>query len=217
MHVSEMIENLGLLSVGLDNLSNKDKDVFLKYLNLVHFDLYRLTALVNPYVESIKSINATIFDNIDRYIEGINPFHVDAVYFGTGANATILKQTTKRGVLAVDPELTATGNPTNWYINRKNKICIYPTVYTDTITVVYIQQPIKLTLNDVETDVPYPPAYHQILVDGAAYYIYQSEGGLKNRDELATALLKYNAGKMELMTYLNNAIGTGVISTYSRV
>jgi len=44
--VSEIIDLMGHLSIGRDNVSADEEKIFLKYINLAHFELYSLLDLI---------------------------------------------------------------------------------------------------------------------------------------------------------------------------
>ena len=84
------------------------------------------------------------------------------------------------------------------------------------IKVWYVPQPITLTEQTPEQDIPYPLAYHPVLVDGALYYLFQEEGGFKNLQKAQAAQARWELGKERLIAYLYNSSGTS-FSTFSSV
>ncbi|WP_192483165.1 MULTISPECIES: hypothetical protein [Cysteiniphilum] len=227
MNVSEMIDRLTLLSVGLDSVDTAEKQIFLKYLNIVHFELFRITALFNPYVSATvieyNSDTANVVLTAKGWIGSFfqkNSHAITGVYYKDSGGVTKLKQTSVSQIFETDPLLEKIDKPAYWYYNNASAY-IYPYLNTYpagcSLVLTYIKNPTPLELTTYEDAVPYPPTFHQLLVDGAAYYMYQSEGGLKNKDEINASLIKYERGKGELLNYFNTLSGNGVISTYSEI
>jgi hypothetical protein len=80
----------------------------------------------------------------------------------------------------------------------------------------YIPQPPAFTEATEEKDIPYPIAYHPVLVDGALYYLFQEEGGFKSSRRENEAKARWETGKSKLLSYLHNSSGQ-TFSTFSSV
>ena len=84
------------------------------------------------------------------------------------------------------------------------------------VSVWYTPQPSLLTENTDESEIPYPPAYHPVLVDGGLYYLFQQEGGFKNTTKENEALIRWQNGKTRLLSYLYTSSGE-FLPTFSNV
>jgi hypothetical protein len=84
------------------------------------------------------------------------------------------------------------------------------------INIWYVPQPIPLTEQTPEEDIPYPFAYHPVLVDGALYYLFCEEGGFKNLQKAQDAQRRWEVGQTRLLAYLYNSSGQ-LFSTFSSV
>ncbi len=82
--------------------------------------------------------------------------------------------------------------------------------------VVFVPQPKFLKAETPEDDIPYPLAYHPVLVDGALYYLFQEEGGFKSPQKAQAAEQRWEIGKTRLISYLYQASGSS-FSTFSSV
>ena len=212
MTITEMLQRIANLSVGLDTPTAFDNTVNLRYLNQAHDALYRLTAAVNSQAKIVEKTIAVVQGKLQ---EKVNAFKVKSVYIDIPNNTNILQPLSYNWILKHDPARTQAGVPNFWYqINRD--LFTYPK-YTGNVQVVFIGQSEPFTLETEETSIPYPPLYHSVLVDGATYYAVQGESGLKNKEELALIIDQWDKGKRDCLTYLMNQSNPGVISTYSEV
>jgi hypothetical protein len=212
MTITEMLQQIANLSVGLDNATEFDNEINLRYLNLAHAELYRSTAAVNPDATIVQK---TIAVDQGALQEKINAFTVKNLHIPIANNTKVLQPIPYDWVLQHDPARTQAGQPIYWY-RLNHKLFTYPK-YTGDIQVVYIGQAIPFTLETEEADIPYPPLYHSVLVDGACYYAFQGESGLKNREEMLLTLTRWEQGKKSCSQYLINQSNYGVISTYSEL
>ena len=212
MNVREIIKLAAEQSVGLEDLSPEDASLYLKYLNLVHAELYRKLAQINPFAPIAKDTVSAIGGRIT--LETM-PLVVKSLYVPISGNPLVLKPIMHDTILERDPERAMGGMPQYWYFFNQG-IEVYPS-YEGALKLVCIKDPEMFTIETVEAQIPYPPSYHQVLVDGTCYYLFQGETGLKNKEELGTSLAKWETGKRELYAYLLNLSGTRLISTYSEV
>lgn len=212
MNVREIIKLAAEQSVGLEDLSPEDAALYLKYLNLVHAELYRKLAQINPFAPISKETLQATQGKIE--LETI-PLVVKSLYVPIEGNPLVLKPIRHDTILERDPERAMRGMPQYWYFFNQG-IEVYPS-YEGALKLVSIKDPEMFTIETVEAQIPYPPSYHQVLVDGTCYYLFQGETGLKNKEELGTSLAKWEMGKRELYAYLLNLSGTRLLSTYSEV
>jgi hypothetical protein len=210
MQVSDLLGLMANLSVGLDNTTPTERAIFLQYLNLAHFELYQETASFNQDL-IIQEEHDTQEDNKNLIKLNNLPYTMNTVYDLT--HKKVLERVSRIDLLGEDPGLTATGYPQK-YLIRKQYLELYP-VQTDVtqVSIWYIPQPTLLKENTEESDIPYPPAYHPVLVDGGLYYLFQEEGGFKNTTKENDARARWLAGKKMLLSYLYNSSGQS-ISTF---
>jgi hypothetical protein len=193
--IEEIISLIANLGIGLDEPSKEDKEVFLKYLNLAHAELFRLTALINPKIKVLTQ-NIKVNNGIAEELQEI-PFIIKTVYLG---DKQLIPVSTKQ-----------TGIPRCWHYMNET-IHIYP-VFDGEIKVTYIPEPEELKLNTEK--LPYPISYHSVLIDGACYYLFQAEN--KDNFKIQQTLMKWERGKNELFAFLNNAFNKQYYSTYNVV
>jgi len=203
MNVLDILNLMGTLSIGNDNITASEQAIFLQYLNLAHFELYQGTANLNQ--------NLLIRENLSNE-EGSNeielsqmPFLVNSVYISS------LKQKLTRlsmaDVIERDPDLSETGSP-EYYFVQNNIVQFYP-VQTAIFPIVawYTPNPSSFTIATLEADIPYPVSYHPVLADGGLYYLFQDAGGFKNIQKENEAKARWERGKSKLLSYLYNSSG----------
>ena len=212
MQVSDLLGVMANLSVGLDNTTPTERTIFLQYLNLAHFELYQETANFNQ--DLILQENLASPENTNTVTLSQIPHVMNAVY--DVAHKQTLNRISRADLLSLDPALAATGTPEKYFI-QKDSLQFYPTQTAVTqVSVWYIPQPSLLTENTDESEIPYPPAYHPVLVDGGLYYLFQQEGGFKNTTKENEALIRWQNGKTRLLSYLYTSSGE-FFSTFSNV
>ena len=213
MNVKEIIKLVSDLSVGLENPTPMDEEIYLRYLNLVHFNLYRSVGTINPYVPLIEEeyeVEAGTFE------PNAVPFVIRSVYVPLKNNARVLSPISYDEILKQDPSMETVGLPQFWFYLSK-QITLYPNKYEGPVKMITMSGPTLFTLETLEEQIPYPPLYHQVLVDGTCYYLFQGESGLKNQAELVASQARWEKGKQALYSYLMSLSGTGLLSTYSEV
>jgi hypothetical protein len=188
-------------------------------LNLAHAELFRKTAAVSPVVKILRENNLNVTNGqIDPLTQ--TPFLIRSVTMMDQKKP--LAATSLEEIEKTDPLLTKTGQPWAWYY-ANSSVFVYPFTTSDAQAgsgqagVSYIAQPATLVLNTVSADVPYPALYHPVLVDGACYYLFQTEAGFKNDLKMKLALERWERGKSELLCYLRNLSGQQYYSTYTEV
>ena len=212
MTIAEMLQQIANLSVGLDNATEFDDEINLRYLNLAHAKLYRATAAVNPDATIVQKTIAVVQGVLQ---EKVNAFRVKSLHIPIPNNTKVLQPIPYDWILQHDPAKTQAGQPIYWY-RLNHALFTYPK-YTGDIEVVYVGEAVPFTLETEAADIPYPPLYHSVLIDGACYYVFQGESGLKSKEEMLLTLTRWEQGKKSCAQYLMNQSNTGVISTYSEI
>ena len=212
MQVSGLLTLMGNLSLGNDNITQVERAIFLQYINLANLELYQVTANFNQNL-LIKETVANQAGLNYAQLSG-TPYLVNSVYDLTHQRQ--LRQISLTDAIERDPAFVSTGNPCQYFV-RQDMIRFVPVQTAVTsIKVWYVPQPITLTEQTPEQDIPYPLAYHPVLVDGALYYLFQEEGGFKNLQKAQAAQGRWELGKERLIAYLYNSSGTS-FSTFSSV
>jgi hypothetical protein len=212
MEVSTLLNLMGNLSLGNDNITAVERGIFLQYLNLANLELYQITANFNQDL----LVQVTLANQVDSNQVQLpeTPYLVNSVYDLTHQRQ--LRQISLTDAIPKDPASTDKGNPIQYFV-QKDLLQFVPTQTAITsINVWYVPQPITLTEQTPEQDIPYPLAYHPVLVDGALYYLFQEEGGFKNLQKAQAAQARWEVGQTRLLAYLYNSSGQ-LFSTFSSV
>jgi len=198
MNVEKILKRMALIGVGLDNPTSADQAVFLEYLNLAHFELYRLVAVAQKAFLMTRTNHQTDDQGVFDIIQF--PFTIESVIDvdrRLPLDFVSLDDIKKTDALVLD-----TGTPTQWFLENK-KIVLYPNPEVERdIQIWSVPQPVEFELNTTEEDIPYPAAYHDVLMHGASYYVFQGEDGFKNPTKMSLAELKWGEGKTSFLDYL---------------
>ena len=215
MEVAKLLTLMGNLSLGNDNITEIERAIFLQYLNLAHLELYQVTANFNQ--DLLEKYDAEIPANTHEHDLGFTPYLINEVWVGASlASSRKLKRQSLVTLLATLPFWQNPGTPKYYYL-RKQVIGFVPkSIVPFEVMLHYVAQPITLTEQTLEQDIPYPLAYHPVLVDGALYYLFCEEGGFKNLQKAQAAQARWEIGKTRLIAYLHNSSGTS-FSTFSSV
>lgn len=212
MQVSGLLSLMGNISLGNDNITKEEKTIFLQYLNLAHLELYQVTANFNQDLLTHTTL-ANQADSNQVQLPEV-PYMVSYVYDLTHKRQ--LHKVCLSDILEKNPAFSKTGHPTQYFV-QKDILQFVPTQTAITsIKIWYVPQPIILTENTPEQDIPYPFAYHPVLIDGALYYLFQEEGGFKNIQKAIDAQKRWEVGQTRLLSYLYNASGQ-TFTTFSSV
>lgn len=212
MNVRDIIDLMGNLSIGNDNVTSTEQTIFLKYLNLAHFELYRATASLNQRIIIHETVSNN--ENENDWLLSKTPFLVLKVYVPILYKA--LEYISLYDLMNLDPDFTRTGNPYYYYV-QGNVIKLQPaqtSVYSANIW--YVPEPVPLNINDSASSIPYPEFYHSILADGALYYLFLDEDGFKNTQKQIEAKERWSQEKSSVISYFYNMSGKP-ISTFSNV
>ena len=214
MQVKNLLELMATLSIGVDNLTVEDSQVFLKYLNLANLDLYQATAILNQDLFFNETLSTPdVKPNIVSLSK--RPFSMISIFDMTRQRK--LPQSALANLFEDDPGFSRVGNPQKYFL-RGQSINFWPTQSKGVtqINCWYIPEPSELALNTDEHLIPYPLVYHPVLVDGALYYLFLEESGFRNSQKENEAKLRWERGKSKIISYLYNKSNTR-ISTFSNV
>lgn len=211
MQITKILDLMALMGVGLDNPSDNDKAIYLKYLNQAHFDLYNHTAALNDdlFLNETPQTTANSTDiNLNK-----KPLVISSVW---------IKDTRQLDHLPLQDFINYKNshgaNTPSVFTFKKAVVSIYPIVkdVQYDLDIWYTPQPVELKETTDEEDIPYPLSYHPTLVDGALYYLFQDEGGFKSSEKSLLHKAKWESGKSLLQSYLFNS-SNKTVSTYSGV
>jgi len=212
LQVTRLLNLMGNLSLGNDNITEVERAIFLQYLNLAHLELYQVTANFNQDL----LVQVTLANQVDSNQVQLpeTPYLANSVYDLTHQRQ--LRRISLSDAITKDPAFTANGNPTQYFVKRDVLEFVPTQTAITSINVWYTPQPTTLTEQTQEQDIPYPLAYHPVLVDGALYYLFQEEGGFKNLQKAQAAQARWEVGQTRLLAYLYNSSGQ-LFSTFSSV
>lgn len=126
MNVSDIIALLGSLSIGLDDPSDSDIAVYLKYLNIAYTEILQETIAQSSQVRIVTD-TLIPFSN-GEILEGQfsqTPFVFKMVYDVT--SNTPLSRTTLDAVQSRDPGFQRSGTPREWY-SSSGSLWVYPSL-----------------------------------------------------------------------------------------
>jgi hypothetical protein len=202
MNVQQMIELMGTLGVG-EGSNVVPENIYLQYLNVANLDLYTSTANFNDDIlifedhQNVLGINSIDLEFMPYIINQVlvngqkDPlFHTSLVRYNTIVFQNPNPQTIP-----------------NIYTKQNYSLYFYPfnqgTVYS--LNTTYSKQPEPLTLETQESEIPYPIAYHNVLVDKALCYLFDGEGGFRSTKNQDRAARNYEIGYKKLIAYLQGS------------
>ena len=199
--VSEILDNVINLSVGINDVDTEEKGKFLKYLNMACRELYRLTAPLDD------NLSATHLANDFDETAGIELYDVDAKKISI---LTVRKVMTNRVAFKEVPYLTLQemkflNQPSvPVYCVQNNVITLYSNLAKPyNVFIGYV--PDFIDLQDEAIDpFPFRPFFQNLLVYGTLYYIYQDMDGFKSSIKESIAVDEWTKGKMRYSNYLLN-------------
>lgn len=217
MDVADILKLLATLSIGLDDLSDSDTVVFMRYLNFCYFELLQDMLTESPLVRVLNEPLDCSEGDLQSTSQAL--FIPKSVY--DIARNIPLRGTTFEDVIKRDPGITKTGEAQEWYYSS-GIVSVYPKT-TSLVSegkgfgVRYIAQPIPLQATTPSPDILIPALYQQILADGAAYHLFQSETGFKDQFKMQASMARWQTGKQKLFAYMKNISGKKYFSTYRPV
>ena len=154
LQVAALLNLMGNLSLGNDNITEVERAIFLQYLNLAHLELYQVTANLNQDLLIQETVANQVDSNQVQLPE--TPYLVNSVYDLTHQRQ--LRRISLTDAIERDPAFVSTGTPCQYFV-RQDMIRFVPVQTAVTsIKVWYVPQPITLTEQTPEQDIPYPLA-----------------------------------------------------------
>lgn len=213
MTADEMVNLISTLGAGQDKPSPEDKKVFLSFLNLAYLELFTET-FTNNYRIRLEEEELTITDGINANFAG-RTILIYNVWLKS--SNTPLEQGDLREILKRDPGLTEIGTPRFWFLFRNNLYTYPKQIGQLNIGIRHMSEPPDLELNTQEVDIPFPRMYHQGIVDGGCYYLYQDEGGFKDGVKMKESIERWKTCKSKIACYFANTNKQKSYSTFSKV
>jgi hypothetical protein len=213
LNVAEIVDTMCLLGIGEANQPQLEKDIALKYLNLVHAELYRKTAIFNTDAISHEELTSVAGEStvvLSRIPHAISTIIVQ----GQPKELTGIGRLKFLKNKILNPN---SGNPC-YYTYDLEDISFWPilpnSVYV--MDVLFIIPWGPFDYDTLESDIPYPPLFHSILVDGGLTYLYQDEGGFRTADKVKKTEERWKDGKAEILSYFYGSTKQS-IGTYSNL
>jgi len=211
VNVSDILDIVGDFSVSGSNVTDEQRTSFLRYLNLYKDSLYRKTAAMNGNLLQTQLFSGAYDSGVGLSLTGTtNLMFITSVI--NLKNNRVLKQKSqieayqlwynndewKSGVPQIYTLLSS-------YTTDEFVVFIYPLPSDDVSMVVgYIENPEDFTEETPSVAIPFPQLYHQLLVDGTLWYVFQEEGGFKDSVKASEAKNRCMQGEQELMSFLQN-------------
>ena len=224
MDVKTILQLMAYQSINLDEVTDGDLPVYLSYLNLAYYEILREVSLKSPILPKIReTLSATNGVLSPPGVPLNSILSIRSIY--SVINNKEFQKTNLGKILSFDPGLTRPASGAyalSWYFDSGN-LNLYP-IYSSTpspngpipdIGIIYVATPPMLNSTSASADIYLPEIYHSVLVDGALYYLFQSES-FKNDLKMKLAMDRWLKGKTDIAAYLVNLSGQEIYSTYRR-
>lgn len=210
MDVRDIVDLMGRTSIGIDAPTKSSIDLYLKFLNLYHFELYNKVAYINSFISKdrigwIDPYNNTLVitgDVAAKASDYLKVYNIDWIKTADGvSNKNYLPFKIKDNVFVIDKPIGFFEDDNNW------------------VSFNFIPNPSLFDIDTEEEDIPYPIAYHQVLIYGANYHMYQNEGGLRSSAQFQFNESRKKSMEFDLIRYLTRTYSANKdkkrFSTYS--
>ena len=199
MNVKDMLSLMRTLGIGEVYNDKESEEIYLRFLNLAHDELYALTSTFNDdlYIqETITSLPGSTSISLS-----MDPFIISKVWIPEVRH--YLEGMSVDDSDDYQMQYDSPGYPKIYYI-IKRFIHFFPIASNIpyTFKVSYKPDVIPIEKNTPESAIPYPRSFHRVLVNGALYYLFQDESGFKNTIKEKSAEKKWEDGKKDLVSYL---------------
>lgn len=201
MNVAEMIQFMAIEGVGLDSPTAQERAIFLKWLNVANRQLFRVTNVFNQD-RLLQRLVLTTQGGVVQLPTNI----FNLIQVANLSDGNVLERTNILDIEKYDPNFTANGTPWQYYVTNTNLLNIYPANNDVSLRISYIVDCPSLTEQTTEPEILYPVEYHEVLVDGALYYLFKSENSFRSANNEASANMRWMQGKAALMSYLKGQL-----------
>jgi hypothetical protein len=199
MNVTQLIDLVGQLSFSRNNLTIKERESYLRYLNLANLELWQI--LINSK-QFFQTVNIYL-DNDGKNNLPISYYYIKAIFTDKtklqrcaldkvldvpAGHYTILNNTFQVGV---NTNLLTGVDPTDGVAKKYVTLLVLPSCKTLVENIIY---------PNTEVDTPiFPEPHHLGLVHGALYYLYISGKG--HTEKMKHQLLNWENAKKNIATY----------------
>lgn len=212
MNVSDILDIVGDFSVSGSNVTDVQRTSFLRYLNLYKDSLYRKTAAMNGNLLQTQLFNENYDAGTGITLTGTTNLMFVTSVINLQVNRA-LKQKSQieayqlyYGDTAFRSGLPQIYTVTSSYTTGEFVVFLYPVPTQNPVNIIigYLDNPEDFTEDTVSVAIPFPQLYHQVLVDGTLWYVFQEEGGFKDSIKASEAKNRCQQGEQELMSFLQN-------------
>ena len=213
MTVAQILTLMGSLSFGDKNITETETSLFLNYLNLAHLELYGETASFNQMLYEFEVLEKE--EHEADVILAKTPYVMGMVYVPSLKKK--LKQFPLQEAIEDNPDRSKRGVVKGYTLEKGNRLVVWPFDPKPLPLVVwYIPEASLFIERTPESEIPYPRSYHNILADGALYYVFQDQSGFKNPQKMEEAKRRWILGKQRLLSYLRGSNNIS-LSTFSNL
>jgi len=198
MDVNSIISQIAYLSLDEDSPSSAMQTRILAYVNNAYREAFRQTAAANKQ-NLMTTETVTITSGAGTMTA--SPFKIEQVV-DTGQDF-VLSPSTILEVEQRDRELDDSGNPTVYYMTGEQDINTHP-IDSTSLRVRYIPDYVELAVDGAESTIKLPRSYHDLLVDGALFYMYQDERDVRAIQEINAAKTLFDIKLNDVKRYLTS-------------
>lgn len=198
MTVSEIIELIAIVSFNDDNPSATDRARILRYINLANDQVFSKVSQIGSAFIS-QNTNLTLVNNE----VALPTDHYKTIrVVDTTNNAVITAKEVEAIEEELDPSLSQQGRPQFYYIEGGN-IKVWP---LQDVNLRMRYTPVNTPLVDETSadNILYPAPFHQVLVDGGLYYMFEDERDRRAIQEIAIAGQRFDDRLAALIEYYRN-------------
>lgn len=194
MNVSQIIDLIAQISFDDDVPSTADRARILTYINLANNDVYQQVAQIGSAFLSGTSVLTLTDSAVDLPVDFFKSIKVIDITNGT---ALVAKEV--EAIETDEPALNRTGTPEYYYIEG-GQLKVYP-LQDVQVRLRYTPNLALLADTSDDTQIKYPAQFHQIIADGALYYMFEDERDIRNDSEINRAEVRYTNLKTNLVNY----------------
>lgn len=209
MNVSDILDIIGDFSVSGSNVTEEQRNLFLRYLNLYKDSLYRKIAAFDNNLITVQRSNDIYDSNVGLELASASLMFVSSVI--NLNNSFSLKKISKidayKLYYKVDSFIESEPETFTTYWNRENNlfyILVYPSPTNINVAISFIDNPDDFNEDTLSANIPFPPLYHQVLVDGTLWYVFQEIGGFRDSLKAREAKDRCLKGENELSCFLQS-------------
>lgn len=199
MQVSELIDLVSQLSFGRSNPTSKERQLYLRFLNLANLEMWQIAVNANSFLQ-IVDIFFEPNTNTSPIPEG---YYIKALY----ADNKQLKKCRLENIFDVPQgQYTTINNAITISTNQIQLMKIDPKDnehkrYINALLLPNAKSLVENVTNpDIEVSIPvYPLPYHLGLVHGALFYLYTSNKGFI--EKIKYQMLAWDESKKNLANY----------------